>query len=65
MNDGFTMAKHLRDALVELRELGCAVAVFDPDELRGADPNYIEAVMIGRGSAAIDVLGTEDTPEED
>jgi hypothetical protein len=42
----------------ELRDSGYAVAVFTPDELRGAEPDEVADIMVERGWNAIDTLGT-------
>lgn len=52
------MAKDI--ALMTVRELwdeGYAVAVFNPEELRGANPDEVAEIMIERGWNAIDTLG--------
>ena len=46
-------------ALRALSARGYAVVVWTPDELRGADPEQIEQLMIERGAAAIDTLGDD------
>ncbi len=46
-----------------LRDMGCAVAVFTPEELRGADPDNVEDLMIQRGSEAIDYLADDEVDE--
>lgn len=53
------LLKHTR----ALRDLGCAVAVFTPEELRGADPDDVEDHMIQRGSEAIDYLADDEEDE--
>jgi hypothetical protein len=42
----------------ELRDGGYSVAIFTPDELRGAEPDEVADIMIERGWNAIDTLGT-------
>ena len=46
--DGVITKEHLA-VLRELRELGCAVVVFEPAELRGTSPGRLEDWMIERG----------------
>ena len=41
----------------ELWNNGYAVAIFNPEELRGADPDEVAEIMVERGWAAIDTLG--------
>ena len=43
----------------KLRDAGCAVTVFTPDELEGADPSTVEDMMVERGWNAIDTLKEE------
>ena len=43
-------------AIRALRDAGCAVTVFTPDELDGADPTAVEDMMVQRGWDAIDTL---------
>ena len=49
--------RHVIDAL---RARGFAVSVFNPAELRGADPEEIEGIMVERGNNAIDTLATDE-----
>lgn len=44
--------------IAALRARGFAVAVFNPDELRGIDPDKIAGIMVERGNIAIDALAT-------
>ena len=44
------------EAIRSLRDAGCAVTVFTPDELDGADPTAVEDMMVQRGWDAIDTL---------
>jgi len=43
----------------ELWDGGYSVAIFTPDELRGASPDQVSEIMIERGWNAIDTLATE------
>ena len=59
MNDKTNMTellKHMR----ALRDLGCAVAVFTPEELRGAAAEDVESRMIEEGAEAIDYLADDE-----
>lgn len=49
-------------ALDTLRDAGFAVAAFTPDELRGANPRYVEDLMVERGHWAIEDLVTQQPP---
>ena len=44
---------------------GYAVVIWTPEELRGANPNLIEDLMIERGAAAIDTLCDSDSDSDD
>lgn len=48
-----------------LRARGFAVALFNPTELRGANPTEVEGLMIERGGDAIDNLATEPAPDDE
>lgn len=48
------------DMLKELRNRGCAVVCFVPDELLGADPDHVEDRLVELGWEVIDALKTED-----
>ena len=54
--DMVELLKHTR----ALRDLGCAVAVFTPEELRGAPAEGVESRMIEKGSEAIDYLADDE-----
>lgn len=54
------LLKHTR----ALRDLGCAVAVFTPEELRGAPAEDVESRMIEEGAEAIDYLADDDEVDE-
>jgi hypothetical protein len=40
----------------QLSDMGCAVVVFTPEELRGASPKRVEDRLIERGWDVIDLL---------
>jgi hypothetical protein len=42
-----------------LREMGCAVVIFIPEELRGADPDHVEDRLCQLGWDVIDSLAIE------
>lgn len=46
-----------------LRDRGYAICIFNPDELRGADPRGIEISMCMKGWDAIDCYATEEEQE--
>ena len=46
-------------AIQAMRDAGCAVSVFNPDELQGADPSTVDDMMVQRGWDAIDTLKEE------
>ena len=46
-----------------LRDLGCAVIVFIPEELNGADPEQVEDILIEKGWDVIDSLTPVDEDE--
>lgn len=48
-----------------LRGRGFAVVLFNPTELRGADLEQIEGLMIERGNIAIESLATEPEPDDE
>lgn len=54
-----------REDVRELRDAGYAVAVFSPEELRGAKPSTIEDLMVSRGNDAIVDLGDEGADEDE
>ena len=43
----------------ELEAMGCAVVVFTPEELRGADPGHVQDRLVELGWDVIDTLATE------
>jgi hypothetical protein len=43
----------------KLRNQGCAVVVFLPEELAGLDPERLEDQMIEHGNDVIEMLGEE------
>lgn len=44
----------------ELRAEGYAVVIFNPTELRGVEPQYIEDRLVEHGNNTIDILATDD-----
>jgi len=52
-------------ALRALSARGYAVVIWTPDELRGADPEQIEQLMIERGAVAIDTLSDDSDSDGD
>ena len=50
----------IADLCAELREQGCAVICFTPDELRGADPLDVEDRLVELGWDVIDAYSEED-----
>ena len=54
----------ISDLCAELRERGCAVVCFAPDELRGADRINLEDRMTEYGWDVIDSLATEPIEDE-
>jgi hypothetical protein len=42
-----------------LEAMGCAVIVFTPEELRGANPDHVEDRLVEYGWEVIDDLATE------
>ena len=50
------MTEFQLQALRELRHEGYAVCVFNPEELGGANPKYVEDLMCEHGWIAIDSL---------
>jgi hypothetical protein len=43
-----------------LQSMGCAVVVFTPEELRGANPDHVEDRLIETAWNVIEVLATEE-----
>ncbi len=52
------------DLIRALRDMGFSVAAFSPDELRGANPDHVEDIMVERGWCAIDSLADEPHPDD-
>jgi len=48
-------------AVQELKDRGYALALWTPDELKGADPDHVAEIMIERGQNEIHGLGVEDS----
>lgn len=46
------------DAISTLRKEGCAVAILEPEELDGADPQCVEESMVEGGREAVIYLAT-------
>jgi hypothetical protein len=44
----------------KFRALGYAVVVFEPDELRGVNPERVEEAMIAEGNDLVDFSAEED-----
>lgn len=63
MNDKTDMAELLKHTRA-LRDMGCAVVVFTPEELRGAAADDVEECMIQKGSEAIDYFADDDEVDE-
>jgi hypothetical protein len=51
--------KH-RKSIEELRSLGYAVCIFNPEELRDAKPHKVEDELVYAGWEIIDALATEE-----
>lgn len=51
-----TDIKRIVQLTAELKKMGCAVVIFTPEELKGADAESVEDRMIERGWDAIEVL---------
>lgn len=41
------------DAIRTLRNEGCAIAILEPEELDGADPQCVEESMVNAGQEAV------------
>ena len=54
------MTEEHKKAIQELRNLGYAVCIFNPEELRGAKPHKVEDELVSGGWDIIDALA-EDT----
>jgi hypothetical protein len=59
MEDLKMTEEHMK-AIQELRELGYAVCIFNPEELRGAKPHKVEDELVSAGWEIIDALATEE-----
>lgn len=57
------MTPEERAVINGLRDRGYAICIFNPEELRGADPSRIEAWMCDRGWDAIYWTATEERQE--
>lgn len=57
------MEPNINDLCKQLRDLGCAVVCFVPDELQGASPEDVENQLIEFGWGVIDSLATEKNDE--
>lgn len=53
------ITKEQHDTIRELRDCGCAVTIFQPEEMKGVDPQMIEEVLVVEGNNAIDELSQE------
>lgn len=51
-----TDIKNIAKLARELSDMGCAVVVFTPEELRGVNPKHVEDRLVEMGWDAIDVL---------
>jgi len=51
--------------LRELHQAGYSVAIFNPQELRGADPDDVAEAMVGIGWEAITMLATQPAEDQD
>ena len=54
------MTKEHMEVIRELRDLGYAVCIFNPEELRGAKPHKVEDELVSAGWEVIDTLATEE-----
>jgi len=53
------LTEHQRNMINELRDCGCAVTVFQPEEMKGVDPELIEEGLIVEGNTIIEKLSQE------
>lgn len=53
------------DFIGRMRDAGYAVMVFSPQELRGADPEWVEECMISRGWDVIEATATKPCDEDE
>lgn len=49
----------------QLRELGCAIVCFVPDELRGVNPEDVEDRMVEVGWDVIDALADDSLEDQE
>ncbi len=49
-----TDQEKVTEAILALRDLGCAVVVWTPEEIGNADPDELESIMIERGHIYIE-----------
>lgn len=54
------MTQQELNMLHQLRDKGYAVAVWNPQELRGVDPSDVEDIMIERAADFIDVMAKDE-----
>jgi len=54
------MTDEAMKAIRELRDLGYAVCIFNPEELNGAKPHKVEDELVSAGWDIIDNLATEE-----
>jgi hypothetical protein len=55
------LEEHIK-AIQELRDIGYAVCVFNPEELMGAKPHKVEDELVSTGWEIIDILANEVNP---
>lgn len=53
------ITKEQHDMIKELRECGCAITIFQPEEMRGIDPELIEEALVVEGNTIIEELSQE------
>jgi hypothetical protein len=58
--EGLKMTEEHVKAIQELRDLGYAVCIFNPEELNGAKPHKVEDELVSAGWDIIDTLATEE-----
>jgi hypothetical protein len=59
-----TMTKEQSKTIQDMRHDGCAVVVWNPDELRGVDPTRVEDHMIEKGGDYIEMRSPAEEEEE-
>lgn len=59
------MDNRINEICKELRELGCAIVCFVPEELRGVDPYDVEERLVEEGWDVIDSLAEEDEEDDE